>query len=133
MINTWNLLKKIYFTDLRSKTNDLNSDLEGNLISTALDLLDSYGASAEDLKQMYFNYESINSGNNEKLVDMFGDLYFVEGAERVAEIQVRESSEPTYLYEFTYDKDFSAIKAAMMATSMNGMSKFYYRILNYLF
>lgn len=78
-----------------------------------------YNLTPDNLKQIYFDKAEISQENIDKFVDMFGDVHFVEGIHRVLKTQIEKSSAPTYLYQFTYDKDPSLVKL-MSRTSMSG-------------
>ncbi|XP_058799349.1 uncharacterized protein LOC131668894 [Phymastichus coffea] len=74
------------------------------------DMVSRYGLTTENLKHIYFKNSPITRSNVDKLVDLLGDLYFVEGIHRVVKTQAATSLTPTYFYEFTYDKKQSFMK-----------------------
>lgn len=78
-----------------------------------------YELSPENLKKVYLQNEEINDNNVEKLVDMLGDLNFVEGIHRVVKTQVENGSSSTYLYQFSYDKEVSLFKT-LAKSKMSG-------------
>lgn len=79
-----------------------------------------YSISPNDLRHIYCKNDNITEENHEKLIDLWSDMYFVEGIQRVVKTQVEKSSAPTYLYKFSYDKD-SPIKEYLFIT-MSGKS-----------
>ncbi|CAB0037398.1 unnamed protein product [Trichogramma brassicae] len=99
-----------------------NGDLKKYLHPHAVELMKSYDLSSDDLKQVYFEDSRISQANRDKFLDLIGDLYFNEGIQRLAKVQVRVSSAPTYLYRFSYDSDVSALKAMLGALDIGGTS-----------
>lgn len=85
-------------------------------------MISKYGLSTENLRRIYFKRSAVTRSNIDKLVDLLGDLYFVEGIHRVLKIQAEKSWAPTYFYEFTYDKKQSFMKI-YFHTRMSGKSK----------
>ncbi|XP_058799387.1 esterase E4-like [Phymastichus coffea] len=80
-----------------------------------------YNLTLEKLKQIYFENDEITVENIDKLVDLFGDLHFVEGIHRVLQTQIEKNSTPTYFYLFNYDKDPSLLKM-ISRTNISGAS-----------
>lgn len=55
-----------------------------------------------------------------KLVEMVGEVYFVNGIQELAQTQATKSKQSTYLYKYSYDKGFSLVKTALNLTHMSG-------------
>ena len=86
-------------------------DFERHLHPHIRDLMRlTYNISADELRQLYFGDERITRENKEKLVDLLGDVYFVEGIHRVVKARVEKSPSQTYLYRYAYDRGFSFMK-----------------------
>lgn len=64
-----------------------------------------YNLSPDDLKSLYCKNVEITDANRQGLIDLWSDLFFVEGIQRFVKTQVEKSSTPTYLYVYSYDKD----------------------------
>nr|AAC36245.1 carboxylesterase [Anisopteromalus calandrae] len=60
--------------------------------------------SLEDLKRMYFKNKKISKETTGKFIDLFSDMYFIQGIHQVARVQAERNSAPTYMYQFTYDQ-----------------------------
>lgn len=67
------------------------------------DIADRYNLTANQVKRLYYQNETVSHNNMEKFVDFTTDFYFVEGIQKFARVQAEESSAPTYLYQFSYD------------------------------
>lgn len=78
-------------------------------------LSENYNLTANDLRRLYFKFDQVSIENLDKLINLIGDVKFVEGIHRVLKIQVRKSSSPTYLYQYTYDKTMSFFKTVLDA------------------
>ncbi|XP_023317064.1 uncharacterized protein LOC106658523 [Trichogramma pretiosum] len=99
-----------------------NSNFEQWVHPYTIDLFKkTYNLTAEEVKFKYYGNEEISADNREKLIDLVGDIYFMEGIHRVVKTQVQKSVLPTYLYKFSYDKGFSPIKK-LTRTHMSGAS-----------
>lgn len=73
-------------------------------------MLKKYGLTLDDLHQLYFNGENITKSNERKLLELWGDINFVEPIHRLEKIQYHNSAAPTYLYKVTYDKNVTVSK-----------------------
>ena len=87
---------------------------------STLYLLKQYDLLPESLKHMYCNDYDVTDKNFEKLIDLLGDLYFVEGIHRIVNYQVERSSCPTYMYQFSYDKSVSIVKDILGKSDISG-------------
>lgn len=92
-----------------------NGELEQLLNPVTLKMFNNYGLTIEDVKRMYFTDGVVKRENIDQLVDLIGDVYFVEGIQRTLKIQVEKSSAPTYFYQFTYDREKSLMKLVFSA------------------
>lgn len=54
------------------------------------------------VKEKYFNGQPIGRDNIDKLVEFFGDVYFVLPAKLYVEDRVKRTTVPTYLYRYSY-------------------------------
>lgn len=56
-----------------------------------------------DVKRAYFGDEPLDSEKSlTKFAELCGDLYFVNGIYKFAQIQAKESEQPTYLYKYSF-------------------------------
>ncbi|XP_058799383.1 esterase B1-like [Phymastichus coffea] len=98
--------------DLGREHSRFNTDtlkvLHPNTINT---MHQSYSLDLEKVKKIYYTNNSITHDNLESLVDMLGELYFIEGIHRVIRAQVvNDYAEKTYFYKFIYDRQTSLFK-----------------------
>ncbi|KAJ8680687.1 hypothetical protein QAD02_016474 [Eretmocerus hayati] len=103
-------------TDLDKFDEDFERFLNPNVTKT---LSDKYDLSPDDLKRLYFGKDRISDNDVEKLLDLMGDVKYIEGIHTVVRIQVEKGSAPTYLYQYTYDKTISFIKK-LLGTEVRG-------------
>lgn len=97
-----------------------NSNFDQLLHPNARDRIHDYNIGLDELKDMYLNGEDVTGENKEKLIELIGDLYIVEGVHAVVKTQVLQSCAPTYLYRYTFDKDVSPMKAMMNVMHLKG-------------
>ncbi|KAL7302333.1 hypothetical protein TKK_0004996 [Trichogramma kaykai] len=71
---------------------------------------DKYNGTSDSIKRLYFGNKRITRRNKGKIIDLHGDLYFVEGIHSVVRTQVEKSNNSTYLYRYGYDRGFSVMK-----------------------
>lgn len=90
-----------------------------------MELIKKYNLSPDDLRRLYCKNE-ITAENHERLVDLWGDMLFVEGIHRVLKTQTEKSSAPTYLYQYTFDQ--ISIMKAMINTTISGKNDIFYAI-----
>lgn len=69
-----------------------------------------YNLDPQDVMQIYFNGESITNKNPDGLIDYIGDMCVIEGVQRAIKIQVEKKCSPTFVYQFSYDKEQSILK-----------------------
>lgn len=99
---------------------NINSNFIDYLNPWILELLENSNQTIEDLKRMYFNGENISKKNVEKLIDLVGDMYVVQGVHEVIKTQVEHNSAPTYFYQFTYDEGYSIMKLMCSEKDVKG-------------
>ncbi|XP_058799389.1 carboxylesterase 5A-like [Phymastichus coffea] len=80
-----------------------NDEFDKLLHPNSKRILRWYDLSSEHLKHNYLKNDVITEENVDKLIDLLGDLYFVEGIHRVIKIQVEKNLAPIYYYQFSYD------------------------------
>ncbi|XP_023246841.1 esterase FE4-like [Copidosoma floridanum] len=109
---------------LKQKDYDtLNNEFDKSLGPRVQELLRKNNITPNQLKNLYFDHKYITEKDTDKVVDLMGDLSFVEGIHRIVKCQVKYNSAPTYFYRFTYDKESSIIKL-WSDTTMSGTSHF---------
>lgn len=96
------------------------SKFEKFLNPNTTDFLKTYNLFPDDLRRLYFKNADITKENFDSLIDLMGDVHFVEGIHRVVEIQVEKSCSSTYLYKYSYDKTVSPFKRLLKATHIKG-------------
>lgn len=117
------ILKKkfIKFTDIEKVLDRFDKETDKVLHPNAVNVIKKlYNLTPDNLKSIYFNDDPITMENLEKLIDLIGDLNFVEGVHRILKNQVETSCSPTYFYQLTYDKGPSIIKK-LLRTEMSGI------------
>ncbi|KAL7287572.1 esterase FE4-like [Trichogramma pretiosum] len=72
--------------------------------------IQKYGLTANDLKKMYYGDDEISRDNHGQLIDLFSDLYIIDGVHKIIKLQTQKSSKPTYFYQYSFDKGFSPVK-----------------------
>lgn len=82
-------------------------------------LIKNYNLVSDDLRRLYFTNDDLTEENFENLIDFIGDMHFIEGIHKVVKIQVKKSSTPTYLYQYSFDKVMSPFKK-MLKTNIKG-------------
>lgn len=83
-----------------------------------------YNLIVDDLRRLYFNDDDLTEENFGNLIDLEGDMHFIEGIHKVVKIQVEKSNSSTYLYKFSFDKEVSAFKK-MTKTNLKGKNFLY--------
>ncbi|XP_058799381.1 esterase B1-like [Phymastichus coffea] len=111
----------LFYRNITKNYEKFNKEYHQIVHPEVKNILKNYGLTLEDIKHVYFDNDSVTKENMDNLVDLFGDLYFVEGINRALKIQIERSSAPTYFYQFTYDKTLSFIKM-WVHTRMSGAS-----------
>ncbi|XP_058799348.1 neuroligin-1-like [Phymastichus coffea] len=111
----------IHLKDIAKLLDKFNNETDKVLHPNAVEVIKKLNnLTPENLKRIYFNDEKITAENLEKMVDLIGDLYFVEGIHRILKKQVESSCAPTYFYQLTYDRGPSIMKR-LLNTTMSGV------------
>lgn len=113
MFNTEYVIKNFLISAYKENKNILptkKSDFEKLMHPNIINIIKKYNLEIDDFRRLYFNNDDVTEENFENLIDLLGDIHFIEGIHRIIKIQVEKSSCPTYLYQFTFDNALSPIK-----------------------
>ena len=81
------------------------------------------GISSSNLKRLYFGNEPIGEKTMQKYANYLSDVMFVQGIHHIVNIQMKNSTHPTYLYKFSYEANESLLRMAFNIT-LPGISYF---------
>lgn len=85
--------------------------------------LKTEGISSSNLKRLYFGNESIGEKTMQKYADYLSDVMFIQGIHHVVNIQMKNSTHPTYFYKLSYETDKPIIRT-MFNITLPGNSYF---------
>ncbi|KAJ8673191.1 hypothetical protein QAD02_004453 [Eretmocerus hayati] len=111
----------LHLDHVRESLDKYNNDFENTLHPNVVEYLYERNISAIDLKRKYYGNDELSESNIPKLLDLLGDIFLVESTHKVVRIQVEKTSEPVYLYKYTYDREMSPLKKVFRA-NMSGAS-----------
>lgn len=72
-----------------------------------------YDLTPQDVKKLYFGDKEVSSDALDEWVDVNSDSFFIEPVHELAEYQVQNKSDSTFMYILTYDSPFSILKTMM--------------------
>lgn len=78
--------------------------------SNVKELLERYNLSFQDLKDFYFKNNEKVVEKDERVLDLLGDLHFIEGIHQILGIQTEKSSTPTYVYRYTQENEQAFVR-----------------------
>ncbi|KAF3424240.1 hypothetical protein E2986_12280 [Frieseomelitta varia] len=68
------------------------------------------GISSSDLKRLYFGNESIGEKTMQKYADYLTDIMFIKAIHHIVNIQMKNSTHPTYFYKLSYETNEPLIR-----------------------
>ncbi|XP_026480275.1 esterase FE4-like [Ctenocephalides felis] len=74
---------------------------------------------AEEMRKFYYQDEPVSSDNKEKFVSVISDTWFLRGIKNTARYIIEHSSEPLYLYVYSFD-DFGFLKKLVLDPNIEG-------------
>ncbi|KOX67542.1 Esterase FE4, partial [Melipona quadrifasciata] len=89
---------------------DVNENFELTIPEQTKAYLKKEGISSSDLKQLYFGNEPIGEKTMQKYADYLSDVMFIQGIHHIVNIQMTNSTHPTYLYKLSYDTNEPMIR-----------------------
>lgn len=84
------------------------------------EILQPYNLTLKDLRQLYFKSDEISEKTLPKLIELLGDLGFVERTHKLVKIQFHNSAAPTYLYKMSFERNTTPSKQKLN-TEIKGM------------
>lgn len=89
---------------------EINDNFETAIAETLRRGIDEKVATiSKVIREFYFGKDEINENKINELVQLYGDMLFVNNILEVADIQMRKKT-PTYLYKFSYQPNFPGMK-----------------------
>lgn len=102
------------------------TEFEKFLNPNTIEFIKNYNLQPDDLRRLYFRNDDVTEKNFDNLIDLMGDIHFVEGIHRTVKIQVEKSCSPTYLYQYSFNKNVSSFKTLLKANHIKGILHYRY-------